>query len=75
LRAQHPAHDRHNLRGSFPFRVNYLRETLAQAAVMIDLREAKVLKRHVPQLFESARDGQLPRAHIFQQPLYVLLVH
>ena len=70
-RAQHPAHDRNNLLGSFSLRVDNFGKTLAQAAVVIDLGEPEILIRHVPQLFEGPRDGQLPCPHIFQKPLNV----
>ena len=74
-RAQHSAHDRDDLPGSFPLRIDNLGKSLAQAAVVIDLGESKVLIRHVPQLLDGPRDGQLPRPHIFQEPLNVLFVH
>jgi hypothetical protein len=60
---------------SFSLRIHNFGKTLAKAAVVIDLGEPKILIRHVPQPFEAPRDGQLPRPHIFQEPLNVLFVH
>jgi hypothetical protein len=47
------AHDSDDLLGSFSGGVNDFGEALAQCAVMIHLREAKVLERQVPKLLDS----------------------
>jgi hypothetical protein len=73
--AQHSANDGDDLPGSFSPRINYLGKSLAKAAVVIDLGEPKVFKWHVSQTLDAPRDGELPRPHIFQEPLYVLFVH
>ena len=65
-RAQHSAHDGHDLLRSFALRVDHFRKSLAQSAMVIDLGESKILIGHVPQLLDRARDGQFPRPHVFQ---------
>jgi hypothetical protein len=66
LRAQDPANNRDNLPRSFPLRVDNFRKTLAQPAVVIDLGEPEILKRHMPELLHGSGDGSLPCPHIFQ---------
>jgi hypothetical protein len=48
---------------------------LAQAAMVVNLREAQIFKWHVSQLIYGTRDRNFPGAHTLQQTLDVQFVH
>jgi hypothetical protein len=74
-RAKQPAYDPRNLMGSFSVPVHYFGKTLAQATVVVDLGEPKILEWQVPQPPDRLCDRHAPGAHALEEPLNVFLVH
>ena len=56
--AQHGAHNLGDLSGRLPLTENHFREALAQGAMMIYFREAKIFVWEMPQSFDGAVRGE-----------------
>ena len=69
------AGDGHNLVGRFPFTENHLGDTVTEGAVMIDLGESQILKRHMPQLMHGGVDINCPILDFLEQRAQAFLIH
>lgn len=72
---EHGTNDFGNLLRRLAFSKNNFGKALAQRAMMIDFREAKVFERKMLEPFDGRAGGKFPSAHGFQNFQQVCLIH
>ncbi len=69
------AGNRHYLIGGLPFGENYLRDAVAQRAMVIDLGKAEILERHMSHAHHCRIDVHRAVANLLEQRTQLLLIH